>query len=192
MDGSLFETPCTPKAEWTQEQWNSIYDRILDINGYLKDAFGIRMVFHPHADSAIEFLPEIERLLAMGDIHLCFDTGHHVYCNGGIEKHDQSALEFIRRYQSRIPYLHFKNANGEIVEQARKNGWTCGYSFAHGAMCNLEDGIIDFEELKAVLTEIDYEGTAVIEQDMAGQEKEYAYACAKLNLQYLQRIGMID
>ncbi len=192
MDGSLFESPCLPKTKWTKEQWNDIYNKILSVNDYLKNIFGIRMVFHPHADSAIEFLPEIERMMAMGDIHLCFDTGHHVYCNGGAEKNDQTALDFIRQYKDCIPYLHFKNADGEVLKDARANGWSCGEAFARGAMCNLEDGIIDFEELKAVLIEIEYEGTAVIEQDMAGRGKEYAYECAKLNLQYLRRIGIID
>lgn len=191
MDGSLFEGHCPPKSQWTKSQWAGIYDKILHINDCLKRTFGIRMVFHPHADSAIEFLPEIEQMLSMDGIHLCFDTGHHVYCNGGAEKHDQSALDFIRQHKDRIPYLHFKNASGGVLKQVRANGWSCRYAFAHGAMCNLEDGIIDFPALKSVLDEINYEGTAVIEQDMAGQTKEYAYQCAKQNLQYLRKIGMI-
>ena len=77
------------------------------------------------------------------------------------------------------------------MKQVRENHWSLEYAFSHGAMCNLEDGIISFETLKDYLAEINYQGIAVIEQDMAGKTGEYACQCAKLNLRYLQKIGMI-
>lgn len=191
MDGSLFGDDKISKSDWDQEKVSRIYDKILDINQFLKEAFGIRMLFHPHASSAIEFESEIDKMMSMEDIHLCFDTGHHVYSNGGTEKNDQTVFDFLRRYQSRIPYLHFKNADGAVLKQVRENHWSLEYAFSHGAMCNLEDGIINFETLKEYLAEINYQGIAVIEQDMAGKTGEYACQCAKLNLRYLQKIGMI-
>ena len=191
MDGSLFGDDKISKSDWDQEKVSRIYDKILDINQFLKESFGIRMLFHPHASSAIEFESEIDKMMSMGDIHLCFDTGHHVYSNGGTEKNDQTVFDFLRRYQSRIPYLHFKNADGAVLKQVRENHWSLEYAFSHGSMCNLEDGIINFETLRDYLAEINYQGIAVIEQDMAGKTGEYACQCAKLNLRYLQKIGMI-
>lgn len=151
MDGSLFGDDKISKSDWDQEKVSRIYDKILDINQFLKESFGIRMLFHPHASSAIEFESEIDKMMSMGDIHLCFDTGHHVYSNGGTEKNDQTVFDFLRRYQSRIPYLHFKNADGAVLKQVRENHWSLEYAFSHGSMCNLEDGIINFETLRDYL-----------------------------------------
>ena len=64
MDGSLWSENCTPKKNWTDAEWQTIYDNILDVNNYLKENFGIRMLYHPHADSAIEYLDEIEKMLS--------------------------------------------------------------------------------------------------------------------------------
>lgn len=191
MDGSLWGESPLPKAEWSEEQINDIFTKIEAVNRVLTDK-GIRMVFHPHCDSAVETTEEIKRLLEIDGLMLCFDTGHHVLVNGTPEKNDRSALDFIRENADRIPYLHFKNPDGSVLSRARKEGWSGIYALSHNVMCNLEDGIIDFEALRDLLKEIDYQGTAVIEQDMYGKSGDYAFACAKLNLEYLRRIGMID
>lgn len=163
-------------------------------DGRIKDVEydNFNMVFEEMNDQEIvEFDEAIEIYQGDRKMLLCFDTGHHVYSNGGTEKNDQTVFDFLRRYQSRIPYLHFKNADGAVLKQVRENHWSLEYAFSHGAMCNLEDGIINFETLKDYLAEINYQGIAVIEQDMAGKTGEYACQCAKLNLRYLQKIGMI-
>ena len=191
MDGSLWGESPLPKSSWSKEQIDEIYTKISAVKRVLAD-MNIRMVFHPHCDSAVETVQEIERLLEIDGLMLCFDTGHHVLVNGTPEKGDRSALSFIKDHADRIPYLHFKNPNGAVLNQARKENWSGIYALSHNVMCNLEDGIIDFEELRDLLKEIDFQGTAVIEQDMYGKSGDYAYACAKLNLEYLKRIGMIN
>ena len=190
MDGSLWTDSPLPKTEWTQEQISSIYAKISAVNRGLND-MNIRMVFHPHCDSAVETLDEIERLLEIDGLMLCFDTGHHVLVNGTPEKGDRTAIDFIRENADRIPYLHFKNPDGTVLAQARREGWTGLYALSHNVMCDLEDGIIDFEVLRDTLRQTGFRGTAVIEQDMYGKSGTYAYESAKRNLEYLKRIGMI-
>jgi len=192
MDGTAYEEGFSDKAAWSPALWDQVYRGILSVNNYLRDGFGIRMLFHPHAGTAIERTEEIEKMLSMGEIFLCFDTGHHVYVNGGTEPRDQSALDFLRSHQDRIPYLHFKNMDGAVRRRAAENDWTVTEAFSNQVMCNLEDGVIDFRELRTVLDEIGYRGTAVIEQDMFGKTAEYACRAAELNLLYLKDIHMID
>lgn len=150
------------------------------------------MVFHPHAGTAIEYTSEIERMLSLGEVYLCFDTGHHAFSNGGVEKGDQSALDFIRAHTDRIVYLHFKNVDGEIRKRAKEENWGMMQAFMNQVMCDLEDGIIDFEQLRDLLAEIGFEGSAIIEQDMFKVTTDFAFQTAKKNLQYLRRIGMIS
>lgn len=191
MDGTAYEPGFEEKAAWSRELWGRIYQGIASVNDFIREEYGLRMVFHPHAGTAIEYNAEIEKLLDAGEIFLCFDTGHHVYANGGTEPLDQSALDFLRAHRKRIPYLHFKNMSGPLRKQAAEQHWTVSEAFANGVMCNLKDGVIDFQQLRDVLEEIDYRGTAVIEQDMFGKTAEFALRAAEVNLQYLKDIRMI-
>lgn len=191
MDGTAYEPGFEDKGAWNQTLWDRVYEGILSVNDFIREEYGLRMVFHPHAGTAIEYTAEIEKLLSLGEVFLCFDTGHHVYANGGTEPRDRSALEFLLAHRERIPYLHFKNMDGAVRVQAAESGWTVSEAFANGVMCNLEDGVIDFRELRDVLEEIGYRGTAVIEQDMFGRTAEFACHAAEVNLRYLRDIHMI-
>lgn len=190
MDGSV-GPGLDAKASWTEEVWSHIYERIVDLNRYLRDSYGVRVVFHPHAGTAIEYTGEIERMLSEDDIALCFDTGHHVFANGGTERGDQSALEFIRQHSGRIAYLHFKNVDGAVRRRSLEEGWSVMQAFMNQVMCDLEDGMLDFEQLRDTLEQIGFDGTAVIEQDMFKATGDFAFRTAKKNLQYLRQIHMI-
>ena len=76
---------CTPKKNWTDAEWQTIYDNILDVNNYLKENFGIRMLYHPHADSAIEYLDEIERCFR-SEIFSCALTPDIMYMSMVVQK----------------------------------------------------------------------------------------------------------
>ena len=191
MDGSAYSPALGPKDQWDQARWEKIYDNIQFTNEYLKADHGVRMVFHPHAGTAIEYTDEIERLLALGEVYLCFDTGHHALSNGGLENGEQCVLDFIRRHSDRIVYLHFKNVDGAVRKRAEEENWGVLKAMMNRVMCDLEDGVIRFPVLRDLLAEIDYNGTAVIEQDMFNASAEEAFETAKRNLQYLQRIQMI-
>ena len=53
---------------------------------------GLRPVFHPHAQTHVEYESQIERLLADVDgLELCLDVGHHAYCGG-------EPVAFFRRH----------------------------------------------------------------------------------------------
>lgn len=192
MDGTLYEPDMQEKDHWDRELWDHIYRSIQSVNDYLARDFDIQMVFHPHAGTAIEYTDEIERMLEGGNVHLCFDTGHHAYSNGSTKRGDQSALAFIRKHRQYVTYLHFKNVDGHVKELVEQNRWPVSKAFENQVMCDLEDGIIDFCALRDLLVEIDYSGIAVIEQDMYNKTAAYAYQTAKKNLQYLREIKMID
>jgi inosose dehydratase len=153
--------------------------------------YGIDTVFHPHVGTLFEYENEIEELIDLADVNLCFDTGHHAYSNGGFEKGDNSALDFMLKYPERIAYLHFKNVDGAIRRRVELEGLTSSKAFDMNVMCDLEDGIIDFVELKKVLNRINFNGIGVIEQDMPHATTEQAFATAKKNLEYLKSIHII-
>ena len=153
--------------------------------------YGINTIFHPHIGTLFEYENEIVELIDLADVNLCFDTGHHAYSNGGFEKGDRSVLDFMLKYPERISYLHFKNVDGAIRKRVDVEGLNSSQAFDMNVMCDLEDGIIDFVELKKVLEKINYNGIAVIEQDMPRATTEQAFDTAKRNLQYLRGISIL-
>ena len=160
------------------------YSIIKEYTHYAKDEFGITVVFHPHAGTIVETEEEILDFMDKTGNFLCFDTGHHQLVNGSPEKGDTCAIDFYLKYHDRIPYLHFKNVDGEKMKQSR----SCDDS---AVFCVLEDGIIDFSGLKNALEKTDFNGIGVVEQDMAGEPAEKSFAMSKRNREYLKNIGII-
>ena len=160
------------------------YGIIKECISYAKDEFGITVVFHPHAGTIVETEEEILDFCDKTGSLLCFDTGHHQLVNGLPEKGDTTAVDFYLKHHERIPYLHFKNVDGEKMKHNNSGSDSAVF-------CALEDGIIDFTALKKALEKTDYNGIAVVEQDMAGEPAERSFALSKRNREYLKKIGMI-
>ena len=179
------------KSLMDKDAWDSIFTLIKELCAWTQESFNIKTVFHPHVKTLIETEKEIINMLDFCDINLCFDTGHHAYVNGGHEYNDSSVLDFIKKYSSRIAYLHFKNVDGAVRKKVLAENLSSDTAFDMDVMCDLEKGIIDFKELKSVLDDIEFEGIGVIEMDMPTANAEKAFEAAKRNLEYLQRIRMI-
>lgn len=125
-------------------------------------------------------------------LNLCFDTGHHAYDNGNGQPGDPSAPDFMRRFASRIAYLHFKQVDGAVYKKVMDEHIDSDTAFDINVMCDLPDGIIDFAEVKRVMDEIGFAGIAVVESDMPRATTEQAFASAKRNLNYLRDLKIID
>ena len=191
MDGSDVGQFSEKKEFIPAERKAHFFQIIRDMSGYTFEHYGIKTVFHPHIKSLYEYEYEIENLMEQTQIDLCFDTGHHAYCNGGTEKGDRSALDFILKYPERIAYIHFKNVKGAIRKRVIEEGIDSDQAFDMDVMCDLEDGIIDFNELKVVLEKVNYKGIGVIEQDMPRATSDQAFAAAIRNLNFLKLIGIV-
>ena len=166
------------------------YDLFGEMGRYCRETYGIEVLMHPERCSLIETKTDLEELMER-NLKICFDNGHYAAANGGWEKRDQSALDFMRRYADHIPYLHFKNCSGEIRRRELAGELAPNAPEFDDMMCLLEDGIIDYEQVRDLLNELDFQGVAIIEQDCPHSTADEAFAMAKRNLQYLQRIGMI-
>jgi len=183
MDESAFGGDREAKKK-ERQRLLKCYSLIKEYTRYAKDEFGVTVVFHPHVGTIVETEEEILDFCDKTGNLLCFDTGHYQIVNGTPEKGDTSAIDFYRKYHERIPYLHFKNVDGEKMK--RDNSGADSSVF-----CALEDGIIDFTVLKEALEKTAYDGIAVVEQDMAGEPAEKSFALSKRNREYLKKIGMI-
>lgn len=177
------------KKAWTNDTYNDYFKKISDLKNYTIDEYGITTVWHQHLGTAIETREEVLNMIDATDVDLCLDTGHYEVVNGNPVKHDSTVLNFLREHKNRIKYLHFKNVDKNVMEKMRRVSLTMTEAFEEGVMCDLEDGIVDFVELRNVLEDIGYNGYGIVEQDIINKPQGYAFEKAKDNYRYLERIG---
>jgi inosose dehydratase len=175
----------TQPRELDDDAWRRLVAATQRAARYADEFFGLRLVFHPHAETHVETEAQIERLLAETDrnlVRLCFDIGHHLYAGG-------DPLGFMRKHHDRIDYLHVKSVDPVVLEQARRQAWPFAAAVARDVFCELDRGAIDFSAVGELLREVDFQGFVVVEQDMYPAPPDKPLPIARANRDYLRRLG---
>ncbi len=180
----------SPEMGLTDEQWKVFARGSEDVARAVKSQTGLRTVFHHHCAGFVERPDEVARLLDMTDpdlLGLVFDTGHYTYGSG---KNDPNVvLEGLELFAERIWYMHFKDCDPKIADSARTEGWDYFEAVRRGVFCELGQGCVDFSAVLSWLTQRNYDGWAVVEQDVLpgmGSPKESALR----NREYLRAKGV--
>ena len=166
--------------------WKRLVDTVHEVARTAKERFGLQTVYHPHAETHVEYEPQIERLIDATDpaiVSFCLDTGHHAYRGG-------DPVRLMRKHHDRIPYLHLKSVDRDKQKEVEEKGTTFGPAVGDGIFCEPWVGAVDFEAFRDVLQEIDYEGFAIVEQDMYPCEFDRPLPIAKKTREYLREIGI--
>ena len=175
----------TPEQGLTDEQWRMFANAVEHVARAVRDATGVRCVFHHHCAGFVETPAEIEKLLSLTSpelLGLCFDTGHYAFGGG-------DAVEGVRKHASRIWHFHFKDHEPTIAEQSHENQWDYFESVRNGIFCELGKGNVDFAAVIQELQKAGYDGWGVVEQDVLpgmGSPKE----SAARNRAYLRGLGL--
>ena len=178
------------EMDLTDEQWKVFARGAEDVARAVKSQTGLRTVFHHHCAGFVERPDEVARLLEMTDpdlLGLVFDTGHYAYGSGN--NNPNVVLEGLDLFAERIWYMHFKDCDPKIADSARGQGWDYFEAVRRGVFCELGQGCVDFPAVLNWLAQRDYDGWAVVEQDVLpgmGLPKESALR----NRQYLRAKGV--
>lgn len=167
------------------EGWRRLVATVHKVDDIARTKFGLQMVFHPHAETRVEYEDQIEQFLHETDprIVLCLDTGHHAYRGG-------DAVGFMRKHHARIPYLHIKSVDADIQRVVEAQKIPFAKAVGMEMFCELQKGAVDFIAFRDVLRDINYEGWAIVEQDMYPAPFDKPLPLAKRNRQYLREIGI--
>jgi len=95
----------TQGADIDPEQWKNLVTGTDELARFLFEEYGVKLVFHPHADTHVDTQERIARFLSDTDpelVNLCLDTGHVSYCDG-------DNIEIIEQFPERITYVHLKS-----------------------------------------------------------------------------------
>lgn len=165
------------------------WKRLIDTTHKMADllhSLGVKLLFHPHAETHVEYEHQIERFLEDTDpdkVGICFDTGHHAYRGG-------DSIAFMRKHYKRIPYLHLKNVNPVVQRKVEVERIPFANAVAIDMFVEPAAGVVDFIAFRDLLREIDYTGYAIVEQDMYPAPFDKPLPIAKRTRQYLREIGI--
>ena len=143
------------------EQWKHIGRIVADAEKVAHE-FGLDLVFHPHVATYVETPEECERFFdatSQTNVGLCLDTGHCVYGHGDSSKEAE-------KYKSKLRFVHIKDCNVRVLEEARRNKWTFEEAIEHKVFTIIGKGDIDFSAFFRTLVKNDYSGWMVVEQDV--------------------------
>lgn len=170
------------------DDWRRLVETTNGLGRLINERFGgrLRLAFHSHADSPVEYAAQVERLLDDTDpalVHLCLDTGHYVYRDG-------DPVDLLRRHPERIPYLHIKTVDGVLRQRVQEEDLSFPEAVQLGICAEPPNGVIDFVDLKRQIHEVGYEGYAVVEHDLYPCAFDVPLPIATRTRAYFRSIGL--
>ncbi|MFN2322594.1 MAG: TIM barrel protein [Trueperaceae bacterium] len=137
---------------------------------------GLRTLFHHHCGAWVETPDEIARFLdavPAGLVDLVFDTGHFTYGTGRPDADPgdppgsgTAALDGLRRFWGRVPYVHLKDCDPAVAARARAEGSGYPEAVGEGVFCELGQGSVDLAGVVAFLRAQGYADWLTVEQDV--------------------------
>jgi inosose dehydratase len=176
----------TKPSRLDASSWRRLIDTTHRVADVAAEQFGLQVVFHPHAETHVEYEDQIERFLEQTDpgrISLCLDTGHHAYRGG-------DPIAFFRKHQDRIRYLHLKSVDADVQRRVESERIPIVTAVGMDIFCEPSRGVIDFRALRDALREVDYDGFAIVEQDMYPAPFDKPLPIAQRTRAYLREIGI--
>lgn len=168
------------------DAWKRLVETSNRLGRLMRERFGLTVVFHPHAETHIEYEDQIEALLERTDpafVSLCLDTGHHAYRGG-------DPVAFMRKHHKRIPYLHLKSVDPQKQKKVEAEKIPFAIAVGQDMFCEPSVGAVNFIAFRDLLREIGYDSFAIVEQDMYPAPFDKPLPIAKRTRAYLREIGL--
>lgn len=125
----------------------------------ISEKYNLIPSYHPHLGTIVESPEQLDKIMRLTSINLCPDTAH-IEAGGG------NPVDVIKKYTSRIKYVHFKD-------------------FENGEFLPLGKGHQKFDEIIKVLEEFHYDGWITVELDSYPEPKKGA----EISREFLKNLG---
>jgi inosose dehydratase len=148
---------------------------------------GMKVAFHHDVGTHVETPDEVELILAIfsaDELGLCLDTGHYLYGGG-------DPIDVLGRYGGRIRCEHFKDVSASRLSSARSMGLDFHAAVRHCMFARPGGGNIDFTKVLDALRFLQFQGRAVVEQDVlaGGRGADTPLANAAAARRFLLQLG---
>ena len=160
------------KPVFNDEQWEALTSGLNQLGGIAAEQ-GMRLCYHHHLGTGVQFRHEVDRLMSGTDpklVSLLLDTGH-LYAAG------DDPLDMTRAYADRIGHVHLKDIRADILDESKRLGRSFLESMQAGFFTVPGDGVIDFKPILQALADAGYAGWLVVEAEQdPSQANPLAYA----------------
>jgi inosose dehydratase len=173
-------------AELTAEQWTTLGRGHSELGRVLLDEFGVRQMFHPHADAHVDDDVATTRFLELtdpGTVSLCLDTGHIAYAGG-----DNRAI--VARHPDRIGYVHLKSIDPQVLAEVRAENMSFAQAVQAGAMVEPDRGEPRMPDLLADLNALGVPLSAIVEHDLYPTPPDVPLPIATRTNRYYRDCGL--
>jgi inosose dehydratase len=175
----------TPDQGLDERGWTVLARGADRIARDVRDATGLRTVFHHHCATFVETPREIDELMSRTDpslVGLCLDTGHCAFGGG-------NPVTVLDRWRDRVWHVHLKDCDPDVKFRAARDEWDYPNSVRNGVFCELGRGSVDFRAVLGLLRSSGYDGWLVVEQDVLPSLGTPAESAAR-NREYLRSLGV--
>ena len=142
--------------------WANLIEGTNQLARGIFEEYGLRVVFHPHADTHVDTQDRVERFLADTDpqhVNLCLDTGHIAYCHG-------DNVDIVRKFPDRIHYVHLKQVDPDVRRRVEVEKLSMAEAVPLGVMVEPPYGEPAMPPLLDALAGLDRDLFCVVEQDL--------------------------
>ena len=148
----------TPEMGLTKNQWETYTKGAEKVAKAVKEAYGLRTVFHHHCAGYVETPKEIDTLMALTDpdlVGLCLDMGHYAFGGG-------DPVSALKKHSNRIWHVHFKDFDPEAARLSREANGDYFDAIKRGVFCELGKGSVDFKIIVDLLQDKNYNDWIVV------------------------------
>jgi inosose dehydratase len=158
-DASPWDEPLSKRPTLKQLELSTYATRLGEFSTRLKET-GITLAYHYHLKMVVERAEEIDAFCkaTSEEVGLLLDTGH-AYAAGA------DYAEILRKFGPRVVHIHLKDVRQEVLERARKNGWSFNSAVREGMFTVPSDGDIDFSAVGEFIRLSGYRGWVVVEAE---------------------------
>ena len=148
------------KPQFSASQWEALIQGLHTIGRIAQD-FNLKLVYHYHAGTGVFSEAEIDYLMQNTSpelISLLLDTGHAALA--GI-----NPVELIKKYGTRIPYVHLKDLRHSIMTRVLSEQLCFMDAVRAGVFTVPGDGNLDFAKILKELGQLNYQGWLIVEAE---------------------------
>ncbi|MBA3888455.1 MAG: TIM barrel protein [Acidobacteria bacterium] len=168
------------------EAWQRLTSGMTALGKIVADDHGVRLAFHPHADSHVESQAQVERFLCDTEpdyVALCLDTGHVAYGGG-----DNVAL--IDSYPDRIGYVHLKQVDPDVLDDVRAADLSFAEAVQAGVCTEPPAGVPEMRDVVSALAGLNIDLFAIVEQDLFPCDPDVPLPIARRTRRHLRACGL--
>ncbi|MCB0080420.1 MAG: TIM barrel protein [Caldilineaceae bacterium] len=151
-----------PQDSLSGAQWDLAAQNVNEFAHIVHEEYGMKCAAHPHVGGYLETAFELDAFLARTNpelVGLCFDMAHIAYGGG-------DPVAVLDKWRDRTWYMHIKECNNAVRDQvlAREGDYFDGVQA--GVFPELGQGTINWQGIRRILEEMNYQGWGTVEQDI--------------------------